>query len=285
MKKITIMFILSVIVLTTMACSFTINLPTIKTGPEQTFGIKEALPTSSDLFNVSLKIGAAKVDLSGGAKGLVDGSIVYNVIDWKPIVTRTDTDLEISQGKVSNVGGVNVGDIKNEWTLKFSDKAPINLSIDAGAYQGKMDFTGVPLKSLVIKDGASDNVVSFDAVNPVNMTKLDYTTGASTVTLKGLANANFDIMSFTGGAGTYTLDFAGTLTRDADVKIDSGVSTIKIIIPAGMKAVVNVEGGMKNVSTQGTWTVNGSSYTTEGSGSTLTLNMNTNLGTIVLVQE
>ena len=146
MKKITIMFILSVIVLTTMACSFTINLPTIKTGPEQTFGIKEALPTSSDLFNVALKIGAAKVDLSGGAKGLVDGSIVYNVIDWKPIVTRTDTDLEISQGKVSNVGGVNVGDIKNEWTLKFSDKAPINLSIDAGAYQGKMDFTGVPLE-------------------------------------------------------------------------------------------------------------------------------------------
>ena len=67
------------------------------------------------------------------------------------------------------------------------------------------------MKSLVIKDGASDNVVSFDAVNPVNMTKLDYTTGASTVTLKGLANANFDIMSFTGGAGTYTLDFAGTL--------------------------------------------------------------------------
>jgi len=285
MKKITIMIILSVIVLVTMACSFTINLPTIKTGPDQTFGIKEALPTSSDPINLAIKIGAAKVDFSGGAKGLLDGSIVYNVIDWKPVITRTDTNLEVSQGKVSNVGGINVGEIKNDWTLKFSDKAPINLSIDAGAYQGKMDFTGVPLKSLVIHDGASDNVVSFDSVNPVNMTKLDYTTGASTVTLNGLANANFDSMSFTGGAGTYNLDFAGTLQQDANVKIDSGVSTIKVVIPAGMKAVVNVEGGMKNVSTQGTWTVNGSSYTTEGSGPTLTLDINTNLGTLTLVQE
>lgn len=285
MKRITIMIILSVIVLVTMACSFTVNLPTIKTGPDQTFEIKEALPTSSDPVNVAIKIGAAKVDFSGGAKGLLDGSIVYNVIDWKPVITRTDTNLEVSQGKVSNVGGINVGEIKNDWTLKFSDKAPINLSIDAGAYQGKMDFTGVPLKSLVIHDGASDNVVSFDSVNPVKMTKLDYTTGASTVTLNGLVNANFETMSFTGGAGTYNLDFAGTLQQDANVKIDSGVSTIKVVIPAGMKAVVNVEGGMKNVSTQGTWTVNGSSYNTEGSGPTLTLNINTNLGTLTLVQE
>jgi hypothetical protein len=285
MKKITIMLILSVIVLVTMACSFTINLPTIKTGPDQTFEIKEPLPAGNDPLDMALKIGAAKIDFSGGAKGLLDGSIVYNVIDWKPKVTRTNTNLEVTQGNVSNVGGINVGDIKNNWTLKFSDKAPLNLSIDAGAYSGKMDFTGVPLKSLVIHDGASDNTVSFDSANPVEMTKLDYTTGASTVTLQGLANANCDAMSFSGGAGTYTLDFAGTLQRDTNVKIDSGVSTIKVIIPAGMKAVVNVEGGMKDVSTQGTWTVNGSSYTTEGSGPTLTLNVNTNLGTLTLIQE
>lgn len=285
MKKITVLLILSVVVLVTMACSFTINLPTIKTGPDQTFEIKQALPSGNDPVDMTLKIGAAKVDFAGGAKGLLDGTIVYNVIDWKPTITRTDTNLEVTQGNVSNIGGVNVGEIKNNWTLKFSDKAPINLNIDAGAYQGIMDFTGIPLKSLVIHDGASDNTVSFDAANPVEMSKLEYTTGASTVSLKGLANANFDDMVFTGGAGTYTLDFAGELKHNATAKVEAGVSTIKVVIPAGMKVVVNVEGGMKNVSTQGTWTVNGSSYNTEGEGPTLTLNVNTNLGTLTLIQE
>jgi hypothetical protein len=285
MKKYTILMIVSIIVLMTMACSFTVNLPTIETGPDQTFDIKEAAPSGTEPFDVNLKIGAAKINFTGGAKGLVDGTIVYNVVDWKPTITRTDSSLEINQGKVSDVGGFNLKDIKNNWTLKFTDKSPLNLDINAGAYQGKMDFSGVPLASLAITDGASDNTVSFNSPNPTVMSELSYTTGASTVALKGLGNANFEKMSFTGGAGTYTLDFSGTLKQDASVKIEAGVSTTKIIVPAGMKVVVDVEGGIKTVNTQGTWTVNGTSYETEGAGPTLTMNINTNLGTLSLIQE
>jgi hypothetical protein len=284
MKNNTTLIILSVIVIITMACSFTVTLPTIKTGPDQTFEIKEKLPIGNDPFDVNLKIGAAKLIFTGGANGLLEGAIIYNVIDWEPTVTRDDSSIEITQGKVSNVGGINVNDIKNDWEIKFGDKTPINLSIDAGAYSGTMDFTGVPLSALIIHDGASDNDVTFDSGNPTEMTKLEYTTGASTVKMKGLANANFDSMEFSGGAGTYTLDFSGDLQRNADVKIDAGVSTIKIIIPAGMNVMIDVEGGIKTVNTQGTWTVNDSRYTTEGEGPTLTMNINTNLGTLTLLQ-
>ena len=148
-----------------------------------------------------------------------------------------------------------------------------------------MDFSGVPLASLAITDGASDNTVTFNSPNPTVMSELSYTTGASTVTLKGLGNANFEEMTFTGGAGTYILDFTGTLKQDASVKVEAGVSTTKIIVPAGMKVVVDVEGGIKTVNTQGTWTANGTSYETEGTGPTLTMNINTNLGTLSLIQE
>ncbi len=285
MKKNSLLILLSVIVIVSMACSFTVTVPTIKTGDDQVFEIKEKLQVGNDPFGVKLKIGAAKVNFSGGAKGLLEGTIVYNVIDWAPTITRDDTSIEVTQGKVSNVGGININDIKNDWDIKFTDKSPIDLSIDAGAYSGTMDFTGVPLASLVIHDGASDNIVSFDSANPVDMSELEYTTGASTVTMKGLANANFGKMTFTGGAGTYTLDFSGELKQDADVKIDAGVSTIKIIIPAGMKVMVEVEGGIKTVNTQGTWTVNDSYYSTEGEGPTLNMNINTNLGTLTLLQQ
>ncbi len=202
-----------------------------------------------------------------------------------PPLPELDSSLEINQGKVSDVGGFNLKDIKNNWTLKFTDKTPLNVDINAGAYQGKMDFSGVPLASLAITDGASDNTVTFNSPNPTVMSELSYTTGASTVTLKGLGNANFEKMTFTGGAGTYILDFTGTLKQDASVKVEAGVSTTKIIVPAGMKVVVEVEGGIKTVNTQGTWTADGTSYETEGNGPTLTMNINTNLGTLSLIQE
>jgi hypothetical protein len=161
----------------------------------------------------------------------------------------------------------------------------MNLTIDAGAYQGDMDFSGVQLASLAIRDGASENKVQFNTPNPIVMSELEYTTGASTVTLEGLANANFRNMLFNGGAGTYILDFSGTLTQEADVQIEAGVSTIKIIIPAGMKAVIEVEGELKTVNTQGTWTVNDSAYTTDGQGPVLNINVSTNLGILTLIQE
>jgi hypothetical protein len=53
------------------------------------------------------------------------------------------------------------------------------------------------------------------------------------VELKGLANANFEQMSFTSGAGDYTLSFNGDLQRDASVTIDSGFGTVNIIVPEG----------------------------------------------------
>jgi hypothetical protein len=285
MKKTTILIIVSLVVMSTLACSFTVNVPTIKTGPEQTFTIHEAAPAGTDPFDIHLKLGAATIKLGGGASGLVDGTVTYNIPDWQPELDRSGDSLTITQGKASDVGGFNVSDIKNDWNLKFSENVPLNLSIDAGAYTGKMDFTNIPLRSLVIHDGASSNAIVFDAPNPSQLEKFEYMTGASTVKLEGLANTNAEKITFTGGAGTYTLDFSGSLQRDMKVKIDAGVSTIKIIVPAGIKVTVDVQGEMKTVSTQGTWRVDDNLYATGDKGNTLNIVVNTSLGTLTLVQE
>ena len=117
------------------------------------------------------------------------------------------------------------------------------------------------------------------------MESFDYNTGASTVELTGLANANFDQLNFTAGAGTYTLDFGGQLQKDANVQIDAGVSAFKIIIPDGIRAEIEVEGEMKDVNTRGTWTVESNTYSTKGSGNVIKIHINMNLGSLELVQE
>jgi len=117
------------------------------------------------------------------------------------------------------------------------------------------------------------------------MDELRYETGASSVTLTGLANANFTDLIFKGGAGDYTLDFSGTLQRDASVDVTTGVSSLRIVIPEGMTAKVTVDSAISDVDTEGTWTTSGDTYETSGSGPTLTINVDMGVGSLKLVTE
>ena len=89
----------------------------------------------------------------------------------------------------------------------------MDLTIAAGAYEGNLELGGLALKSLTVKDGASHVDLSFPEPNQTEMSILRYETGASDVKLTGLANANFSTLTFSGGAGNYTLDFSGELQR------------------------------------------------------------------------
>jgi hypothetical protein len=114
------------------------------------------------------------------------------------------------------------------------------------------------------------------------MSLLRYQTGASEVKLTGLANANFSTLSFSGGAGNYTLDFSGELQRDAVVTVESGLGNLSLIVPEGLKAVVTVEGTAVNINHGSGWTQNGQSYTQDGSGPTLTIVVKMAAGNLVI---
>ena len=139
----------------------------------------------------------------------------------------------------------------------------LDLTINAGAYKGRLDLSGLKLHRLEINDGASDGDIKFNVPNPESMEKLVYRTGASKVNLYGLANANFVDMTFDSGAGDYLLDFSGTLNQDATVSIHTGVSSLTIVIPAGMHAIITNSGAITNVTPVGTWTVSDNRYETD----------------------
>jgi hypothetical protein len=102
--------------------------------------------------------------------------------------------------------------VVNEWNLTLNEQKELNLKIEAGAYSGRYDFC-LSLKRLEVSDGASDVNLDFSQANPVELDVFNYTTGASSVTLEHLANANLVTMTFRSGAGSYRLDFTGELQR------------------------------------------------------------------------
>jgi len=283
-------FVLMAMALASLACSVNVDLPDIpklKTGPTETFTLAEPLPDVKGATNVTLNMGAGKLNVTPGGTGLISGTVQYNIAEWKPELTRSDSALRLTQGKVKDSLGFPNSDTKlvNDWDIQLGP-ALLDLKIDAGAYKGVLELGGLKLQNLEINDGASDTEVNFSEPNPEPMSKFSYNTGASNVTLTGLANANFAEMEFSGGAGSYSFDFSGELQREALVNFTSAASDMEIIIPEGTNATVEVTGGLLNVSTKGKWQQQDDMYTaTGGSGPLLKITVSLGAGSLTLIHK
>jgi len=268
-----------VLALASMACGFSYELPEqVKAGPEVKDEISVADP-KEDETRLSLSFGAGNLNLSAGAKNLVDGTAVYNVEDLKPEVIEDGAEIEIKQG---NFQGLPPFDgMKNEWDLQLGS-SPMELEISAGAYEGDFELGGLALTNLSINDGAADVSLSFSELNLAEMSEFNYSTGASDVRMDGLANANFERFIFNGGAGEYTLDFSGDLQRDATVSIDCGLSDLTLIIPQGVNVVITIDSALADINIGDGWSQKGSVYSQEGDGPTLTIIINMGAGEITI---
>jgi hypothetical protein len=274
-----LLLFLTILTLATMACGFSVNIPPVPTpGPAVTDEITVAVPNNKET-RLKILFGAGELTLSPGADDLlVEGTATYNVPNFKPVIIENGGDIELKQGEFKSL---NVGNFRNEWDLKLGE-APMELEINAGAYQGRYEFGGLALTGLTIKDGASAVDVSFSESNRTEMSVFRYETGASNVELSGLANANFSTLIFNGGAGDYTLDFSGELEQDATARIETGFGNLMLVIPEDVDARVTVEGAAVNVNHSSGWGQSNRTYTQDSSGPTLTIIVKMGAGNVTI---
>lgn len=272
--------------LASLGCGLTIDLPVdrIATGPLQTENF-DILAPNAEVVDVRLNFGAGEMMIVPGVgEALISGSATYNVEDFKPEikVEGAQVTLEMGNLELTGIPDINNADnVKNIWNLGLGSH-PMNLRIQAGAYEGIYELGGLALKSLEISDGAANSELRFSKPNLLSMETLRYTTGASSVSLSGLANANFTSMIFRSGAGNYTLDFGGALQRDGVVTIESGMSEVTLIVPEGVNTRLIFKGGLASVETSGSWQQSGDQYLLPGSGPLLTINVDIGAGNLVL---
>ena len=289
MSRKPILLTVAALVIMTMACSISINGPVtqVKTGPTVTEEISVPfLEDTEELAHVSLMFGSGTLTLSPGAEdSMISGTATFNVEDFRPHVTTEGRRVRIEQGNLDISGIPDFrDDVINDWNL-FLSTAPMELTIEAGAYNGNFELGGLALQSLEISDGAADVEVSFSEPNLVEMDLFTYNTGASTVSISGLANTNCSTFIFRSGAGSYTLDFSGELAQDMTVNLESGLSSLTIIMPEGTATEVRTEGGMLNVSTSGGWDRDGDDYVLSGDGYVITILVKMGAGSLTLTTE
>lgn len=267
-------------------CGIGIELPfktEQKTGPTVTDLVQVPIPDAPTPLDVNISFGAGKMTLlpNPGAD-LLSGTVMYNVADFKPVVSVDEYGVTFKQGNLK-LNAVPTLDetIKNEWSLAIANH-PIELEIKAGGYIGDFEFGGLSLSDLHISDGGSTVKLKFSTPNATAMNAFRYETGGSNITMEKLANANFQTMIFQSGAGNYDLDFSGVLQRDASVFIETGLSRLVISVPDGVQAKVNFEGPLSKVLTSGDWQQSGDDYLLEGQGPNLLFTIETKAGTVTL---
>src|SRR5215216_3146876 len=246
--------------------------------------INVAYPTADDL-HLRIALGACRFEAKPGEGGDWVAGTCHDPTGKRAPRILTDggtvriTEIEPSFERIPAVfGGV------PRYELELGKGRPVALTVETGASEFEMDLGGVPLKDLTVRQGAGRFELDFSAPNPHPMNVLEFSSGAAGIELENLANANFSEMRLSGGAAGYELDFGGTLVRDAEAKIEAGLSGVEIQIPASTAAKIVAEPTLGSVDVGDGFTKREGAFWTEAAGNEprLTIRAGVRLGALKL---
>jgi hypothetical protein len=127
-------------------------------------------------------------------------------------------------------------DHRRKLTVRLSDQMPISLDVELGAGRGDIDLSNLQVRDLKISTGASSVDVRCDKPNEITAENIGIESGVSKFTATNLCNTNFRKFTFSGGVGSYRLDFGGDLHHDASAKIEVGLGSVNVSMPKQLAA-------------------------------------------------
>lgn len=125
----------------------------------------------------------------------------------------------------------------NDWRIKLSPKLPIEIRLDAGAIDSRMNFTALKVADLNINVGAGEMDLEFGEPNS-ERPDIRINSGAAETNATGLCNANFRRFDFNGGVGASRLSFDGEWKSDGRVDMNLGVGKNTILLARHIGAKV-----------------------------------------------
>lgn len=197
----------------------------------------------TDSVNVEIQMGAGTLDVSGGARDLLEASFTYNVEELDPQATYDNGKLEIKDSGAE--GGIrslfDLDDFRNEWDLKLNEEVPMEMTIGLGAGRSNLALGALALTSLNVDGGAGD--VDLDLSNSQSLRQLEYNLGA----------------------GDSVIDLTGDWQNDLDARIVGGVGEFDLRLPSGVGVSIQVDTGIGDIDASGL-TRAGDTYTNDAYG-------------------
>lgn len=210
----------------------------------------------------TIEMNLGKLSVRGGSDDMLHGEFTYNIKDWKPTIAYSVSDDlgELVIGQHESKTKSFTRDFRCDWDLRFGDEVPLEIVMEVGAGECRMDLEDLPVSDLDLTFGAGD---------------VDLIIGGS----KTLTD-----LELKAGAGDIMLDLSGDWSTDLDARIKAGVGKITINLPERVGVRVETSKGIGKVSMSGLYR-KGSHYVNEAYGEadkTIDIEVETGIGAIEL---
>lgn len=184
---------------------------------------------------IRVQYGAGRVDVRASASPvLYDMHLRYDERRGAPVHRYDAASRSAVLGLETREGAQRFGDRDDSGELRLGLPTNVRLDLDLqlGGTESRLDLGGLMLQSLRLECGATDANVMFSQPNRARMSDLTIDVGAADLLAFHLANANADQIRVHGGVGVADLDFGGTWSRDLTVDAKLAVGKLILRVPS-----------------------------------------------------
>ena len=210
---------------------------------------REILRSSEREVKIDIELSFGTVEIARAAPGFIlqadyEGpkddrqpfEVSYDIVDGRGELTIRSKEESFWKGATRDSHADD-----RHWQLMITDEVPLTMNIEFGAGEGTVDLTGLRIHDLQMSSGASAVDMLCAEPNTLRASRVTIESGVSRFTAKGLANLNFRRFKFSGGIGSYKLDFTGSLVESATATIDVGLGSVIVTLPHGIPAQIEYE--------------------------------------------
>jgi N-terminal domain of toast_rack, DUF2154 len=109
----------------------------------------------SESVRVELRMGAGEMTVHGGSPKLMDGEFSFRRLAMRPSIHYDASDFR-AHLRVEEPSGVHTNSSRYRWDLRLNDQKPIDLSVDFGAGEGRLDLGSLNLRSVEVHMGVGE---------------------------------------------------------------------------------------------------------------------------------
>lgn len=191
-----------------------------------------------------VRYGAGKVDIRGTDEPLLYAMrLRYDETRGVPL-HRYDAETHSAvlglESRGKGIRATSGDDETGELHLALPRTVPLDLELEFGGTESKLDLGGLALHSLRLDCGATDASLAFTTPNRARMRDLEINVGAANFSASRLANANADQIRVSAGVGVVDLDFGGEWTRDLAVSTQLAVGKLIMRVPSNVGVKLEV---------------------------------------------
>jgi len=107
----------------------------------------------AESVRAEIDMGAGELQVRGGAAKLMDADFTYNHDDWKPEINYDGGSFRGMLTVKQPSGAHMMGHVNYKWDLEFNDEVPLDLRINCGAGESKLELGHLALRSLDVDMG------------------------------------------------------------------------------------------------------------------------------------